>query len=423
MQPFILYRQLILSATLCSTVYNMARPPLLRSHLLQYRRLMLLPPHVLFPAHLLSCSAFSSQVTVDPTRYGTGDDMPLAEAITQLSYLEFLQRFGVSIATPQPSQPPVSISFSGCHCADDSNLVTSLTRCPRRRLFKRTRFRVLWLFKRLSMVPILYPWMLLHRRPHPVPCLSMPLRRWVVAQLPRFLLIRLCRLLYAVWVQHDAATQLPLTEFFIGCICSNSLLDRQNLLVSLRHQCTIHMSYLSHRLDLNSQSLPLSLLLNRTCSPTLTALPAMPSSRLSVPTHVGTHPVPTVLSANRSASTALAGTQNPIGSNLRTDAGLFPKPRAVALPWSILGNLSPMDLIPFATVDSDLMHHQFRLSHVQWNPGPARGNPSNIVSAACGRFHAVILREASDNVPDISDQFSVYNDKMGPCDLAQQGHL
>ena len=60
---------------------------------------------------LLSCSAFSSQVTVDPTRYGTGDDMPLAEAITQLSFLEFLQRCGVSIAPPQLSQPPVSILF------------------------------------------------------------------------------------------------------------------------------------------------------------------------------------------------------------------------------------------------------------------------------------------------------------------------
>ena len=37
---------------------------------------------------LLSCSAFSSQVTADPTRNGTGDDIPLAEAITQLSFLE-----------------------------------------------------------------------------------------------------------------------------------------------------------------------------------------------------------------------------------------------------------------------------------------------------------------------------------------------
>ena len=42
-------------------------------------------------------------------------------------------------------------------------------------------------------------------------------------------------------------------------------------------------------------------------------------------TQVGTHSVPTALSAKRSASTALAGTHNPIGSNLRTDAALFPQ--------------------------------------------------------------------------------------------------
>ena len=90
---------------------KMVRPPLLRSHLLQYRRLMVLLLQALFPAQLLSRSAISSQVTAGPTRNGTGDVMPLAEAITQLSFLEFLQRCGVSIAPPQPSQPPVPISL------------------------------------------------------------------------------------------------------------------------------------------------------------------------------------------------------------------------------------------------------------------------------------------------------------------------
>ena len=60
---------------------------------------------------LLSCSAFSSQVTAGPTRNVTGDVMPLAEAITQLSFLEFLQRHGVPIAPLQPSQLPVPISL------------------------------------------------------------------------------------------------------------------------------------------------------------------------------------------------------------------------------------------------------------------------------------------------------------------------
>ena len=68
---------------------------------------------------LLSCSAFSSQVTVDRTRYGTGDDMPLADAITQLS---FLQRCG-SLNCSSPAVSTTSFHLtSGCHCADDSTL-------------------------------------------------------------------------------------------------------------------------------------------------------------------------------------------------------------------------------------------------------------------------------------------------------------
>ena len=60
---------------------------------------------------LLPYSAISSQVPACPTRNVTGDVMPLAEAITQLSFLEFLQRCGVPIAPPQPSQLPVPISL------------------------------------------------------------------------------------------------------------------------------------------------------------------------------------------------------------------------------------------------------------------------------------------------------------------------
>ena len=67
------------------------------------------------------------------------------------------------------------------------------------------------------------------------------------------------------------------------------------------------------------------------------------------------------------------------------------------------------------TADSDLMHHEYRLSVLQWNPGPARRNPTNIIAAACGRFHAVVLQEASDHVPHVSDQFIAYT---GNTDLA-----
>ena len=42
-------------------------------------------------------------------------------------------------------------------------------------------------------------------------------------------------------------------------------------------------------------------------------------------------------------------------------------------------------------------------------------HPTNIIAAACGKFQAIILQEASDHVPHISDQFIAYT---GNTDLA-----
>ena len=207
------------------------------------------------------------------------------------------------------------------------HFVTSPRRCPRRRLIKRTRFRVMWQFRRLSMVPIPYPWMLPCRRPRPVPCLSMSLRRWVLAQLPRFLLIRLCRLPVPSAVPHDVATQLPLTEFLIGCIYSNSPLDRQN---SVR-QSTPPMQG-SHALlqpppGLEQPAPPPELAayshLLTTHGASANSSPSRAHQSPVSTTQVGTHPVRTATSAKRSASTALAGTHHPVGSNPRTGTGPF----------------------------------------------------------------------------------------------------
>ena len=67
--------------------------------------------------------------------------------------------------------------------------------------------------------------------------------------------------------------------------------------------------------------------------------------------------------------------------------------------WSKFGQSKPDGLGHIDTADSDLMHHQYSLSVLQWNPGPERRNPTNIIAAACGRFHAAILQEARDHVP------------------------
>ena len=91
------------------------------------------------------------------------------------------------------------------------------------------------------------------------------------------------------------------------------------------------------------------------------------------------------------------------------------KPRALVLSMVKFGQSKPDGLGHIDTADSDLMHRQYRLSVLQWNPGPARRNPTNIIAAACGKFHAVILQEASGHVPHITDQFIAYT---GNTDLA-----
>ena len=248
---------------------------------------------------------------------------------------------------------------------------------------------------------------------------------------------------------HDASTQLPLTEFFIGCTFSNDPLDRQ---ASLSAHCNAGSASAPQPADIATLCSPSSASHasdghEDTTAPRVSpqpppglekyarqcvshgipvkAAPMRPrlSASISVTppqphvstTQVGTHPVRSATTYKRSASTTLAGTHHAIGADPRAGRGPFPKPRALVLSMIKFGQSKPDGLGPIDTADSDLMHYQHRLSVLQWNPGPARRNPTNIIAAACGRFHAVILREASDHVPHISDQFIAYT---GNTDLA-----
>ena len=371
---------------------------------------------------------FSSQVTEAPTRNSTGGVMPLAEAITQLSFFEFLQRCGIPIAPPQASQLPVPISLL------DAAVQTTPPCDVSHQVSTQTSVQQDTLSCDVAVQTSFYGAHTLSLDAAAQTTSPSTLSQHVSTQMgsrsaSSFSVDTSVQTPIRCVVLHDAATQLPLTEFFIGCIYSNSPLDRQNPvrqspppmqgshaspqpppgleqpvpppeLAAYSHLFTTHGAYVNSSSS-HAQQSPVST------------------------TQVGTHPVRTASSAKRSASTALAGTHNPIGSNLRTDTGLFPKPRAVVLPMVSgpfpkpralvlplvhFGQSKPEGHSGIDTADSDLMHHQFRLSLLQWNPGPARRNPTNIVSAACGRFHAVILQEASDHVPHISDQFRVYTD-------------
>ena len=92
-----------------------------------------------------SCSTLGSQLLHDhigspalagPTRNVTGEAMPtsLAEALTQLSFLEFVQRCNLLIAPSQPTQLPAPISFldvavqtaSPCEVSQDASTQTSV---------------------------------------------------------------------------------------------------------------------------------------------------------------------------------------------------------------------------------------------------------------------------------------------------------
>ena len=139
------------------------------------------------------------------------------------------------------------------------------------------------------------------------------------------------------------------------------------------------------------------------------AISVTPPQSPACTTHVGIQDVRSAATGKRSASTALAGTHNLADTDPRAGTGPFPKPRALVLPLVKFGQSK------LNTADSDLMLHQYRLSLLQWNPGPACRNPTDIVSAACAKFHAVILQEASDHVPHISEQFLVCT---GNTDLA-----
>ena len=177
---------------------------------------------------LLSCSAVSSQVTAGPTRNGTGGVMPLAEAITQLSFLEFLQRCGVSIAPPQPSQPPVPISLL------DAAVQTTPPGGASQDVSTQTSDQ---LVSSLSFdVAVQTSSHGIHTSSLDAAVQTIPhstLYQHVSTQMgsrssSSFSVDVFVQTPIRSTVLHDVAIPLPITEFFIGCIFSSDPLDRQN---------------------------------------------------------------------------------------------------------------------------------------------------------------------------------------------------
>ena len=362
---------------------------------------------------LLSRSALSPQVTADPTRYGTGGVMLFAEAITQLPFLEFLQRCGVSIALPQPSRPRVSVSLL------DAAVQTTPPCNISEEVSTQTSDQLDTLLCDVAVQTSFYGAPTLSLDAAAQTTSPSTFSRDVSTQMgsrpaSSFSVDTSVQISTQSVVQLDAVTQLDLTEFLIGWIFSDSPIDR-------RHPfCQSPPSLLgAHVAPLPppglEQPAPSSVIATQSQSLTNASSSHCPTlQQTASTTHVGTHPVRPG-GAKRSASTAYAGTHNSNVPCPRTEVAPFPKLNAVILPVINFGHSTTSGPSPIATADSDIMHHQFRLSLLQWNPGPARRNPTNIVSAACGKFHAVILQEASDHVPHISAYFLAHTDNTPFC--------
>ena len=379
----------------------------------------------------LPCSTISSQVPVCPTRHVTGDVMPLAEAITQLSFLEFLQHCGVLIAPPHTSQLPVPISLLDAAVQATPLCHVSHQMCPRRLLINKLSSLSLDVAVQTSLHGIHISSLdgAVQTTPQSTP--SQHVSTQMGSRLASsFSVDMFFQTPVRSVVLHDVAIQLPITEFFTGCIFSNDPLDRQNFV--RQHPSSIqgprallqpppgleqlapppgpaigsHLHTMAHLLQLHLYELGYVQLFQLRLHSPLFVPPMWDHIIYVQPLQAREVPVP-----------PLVGTHNLAHTDPRAGSVPFPKPRALVLPLVHFGQSKPEGHtgILIDTADSDLMHHQFRLSLLQWNPGPARRNPTNIVSAACGKFHAVILQEASDHVPHISDQFMAYT---GNTDLA-----
>ena len=352
----------------------------------------------------LPCSTISSQVPVCPIRDDTGDVMPLAQAITQLSFLEFLQHCGVPLAPPQPSQLPVPISLldAAVQTNPPGNVFQDVSTQTSDQPVSSISFHVA-----------------VQTSSHGIHILSLDvaaqttspstLSQHVSTQMGSRLASSFSVDVFVQTpvrsvVQHDVAIQLPITEFFIGCIFSKDPLDRQNFdrqspssaqddigsdLFCLT--CTITRPNLGC-VDLVRKLAPRALLqpppgFEQLAPPSglatgahlytthgaaisdapsrarlRSAIPDMPTQPSACTTHVGSLHLRSATTGKRSASTALVGTHNLANTDACAGSVPFPKPRALVLPLVQFGQSKPDGHTGLDTADSDLMHHQFRLS-------------------------------------------------------------
>ena len=154
--------------------------------------------------------------------------MPLAQAITQLSFLEFLQHCGVPLASPQPSQLPVRFSLldAAVQTNPPGDVFQDVSPQTSDQQDSSLSFDVA-----------------VQTSSHGIHILSLDaavqttspstLSQHVSTQMgsrsaSSFSFDSFVQTPIRSVVLNDVAIQLPITEFFAGCVFSNDPLDRQN---------------------------------------------------------------------------------------------------------------------------------------------------------------------------------------------------
>ena len=203
------------------------RSPILCSHFLAHKRTNGTASSGFVSSPQLPRSAISSQVPAGPTRNVTGEVMPLAEAVTPLSFLEFLQRCGLLIAPPQPHQIPVPISPLDAAMQTTSRSAASqdvsTQTCARPVSSSSLDVAVQTPLHSVLISPLdAGVQTLLHSNASQDVSTQMGAR-----PASSFSLDAAVQTLLHCVLSHDTSTQLPLTEFFIGCIFSDDPLDCQ----------------------------------------------------------------------------------------------------------------------------------------------------------------------------------------------------
>ena len=323
--------------------HKMVRSPHLCSHLLTHRRPMVLLLQVSCPAHCYHAVQSAHKSLRVP--------LVMSQAMKCRSLRRSRNSHSWSSYSAAASRLllPSRLSYqSPLHSwtllCRRLHLVTPLRMCPRRRLISRSpRYLLTWQCRRLPTGSTPYLWTLPCRRSHTTQMGSRPASSFsidVFVQTP----IRST-------VLHDTSTQLPITEFFIGCIFSNDPFDRQRSssaqgdigsaslppLPDIATTCTLSSSSLDSD-DLFRTLAPRALLQPppgleqfapppglaidaHLCTPhgiPVTAAPLRPQLRSAISVtppqppactiHVGTHYARSATAGKRSASTALAGT-------------------------------------------------------------------------------------------------------------------